>query len=90
MGYTVDTILDALNHYETRATYGSVAAVLGVHQKNVGKMLGNRRPYASWVVSKSTGMPSGYLKANLHKRLQSKVSVIETADELVRLLERER
>ena len=85
MSYTVDEILTALNKYEVRATYGAVAALLGIHQKNVGQALGNRRSYASWVVSKSTGMPSGYMKANLHKNLQASRTIIETPDELVAL-----
>ena len=89
MGYTVDDILEALNKHQVRATYSAVAALLGVHQRRVSQLLGNRRPYASWVVAKSTGMPTGYLKANLHKELQSKPTTIEEPDRLIALLERE-
>jgi hypothetical protein len=87
MTYTVDDILDVLNEHKIRATYSAVAAILGVHQKRVGQLLGNRRPYASWVVAKNTGMPTGYLKANLHKELQTRPAIIETPDELIALLE---
>jgi hypothetical protein len=86
MGYTIENILEALNKHQVRATYSAVAALLGVHQRRVSHLLGNRRPYASWVVAKSTGMPTGYLKANLHKELQSKPTIIEEPDELIALL----
>ena len=48
MGYTIENILDTLNEHQVRATYSAVAALLGVHQRRVSQILGNRRPYASW------------------------------------------
>jgi len=87
MSYTIDDILEALNKHQIRATYSAVAALLGVHQRRVSQLLGNRRPFASWVVAKSTGMPTGYLKANLHKELQSNPNVIGNPDDLLGLLD---
>ena len=84
----IERILAALNDQKVRATYSAVGDLLGVHPKLVSQQLGNRRPEASWVVSKSTGMPTGYLDANCHKELQTNPRIIGTADELAELIER--
>ena len=86
--YSVDQILDTLNAKKVRATYSVVASLLGTHPKSVaGQYLGNRRPYASWVVSKSTGMPTDYLPENCHPDLQCNSHVIEDPAELIGLIE---
>jgi predicted transcriptional regulator len=82
----IETILDALNEHKLRATYSAVGELMGVHPKSVSQYLGNRRPYASWVVSKATGMPTDYLDANCHNDLQSNPRVLESSDELIALI----
>ena len=83
----ITTILAALNDRKVRATYGAVGELMGIHPKLVSQHLGTSRPEASWVVSKSTGMPTGYLDANCHKDLQSNLQIISTAEELANLIE---
>lgn len=85
----IDDILEALNAENIRATYKAVGEVLGVDPRNVApRFLGNRRPAASWVVASSTGMPTGYLKANCHKELTSNPRVIDSKEELLELIEK--
>ena len=55
---TPDEVLEVLNHYRVRATYGAVAGVLGCHWRQVGPRLGEARPLSSWVVLQDGGMPS--------------------------------
>ena len=83
----IATILATLNVQKVRATYGAVGELMGAHPKLVSQHLGTRRPEASWVVSKSTGMPTGYTDANCHRDLQSNPRIISTADELANLIE---
>ena len=85
--YTVDGILQVLNQTQRRATYSAVGALVGVRAQSVAGYLGIRRPEASWVVSKGTGMPTDYLPEDLHPALQSNSHVIEEPDELIRLME---
>ena len=79
---SVEQILEALQASRVRATYGAVAGVLGVPAVAVGRMLGEKRPLASWVVSKSTGLPSGYSAVESHSALTSNPRILETAEEL--------
>ncbi|MDN3680326.1 hypothetical protein AB6F11_10630 [Vibrio sp. 10N.247.311.14] len=78
-------ILDYLNEIEVRATYGAVAEVLGVLPRSVGQQfLGEKRPYASWVVREDTGLPTDYLEDQLHPKLLSKKSLIKSGSVLRR------
>jgi len=86
-GPTIGKVLEALNRHKTRATYGAVAAYLGILAQSVGQLLGARRPEASWVVSKKSGLPTGYSRAEYHKDLLSISRIVETADELASLIE---
>ena len=87
--YDIDQVLDALNQHKIRATYSAVASLLGTHPKMLaGQYLGNRRPRASWVVSKATGMPTDYLPANCHAQLQRRSHIIEDPSELIELVEK--
>lgn len=72
-------ILDYLNKVEERATYGAVADVLGVLPRSVGRQfLGEKRPYASWVVREDTGLPTDYTDEQLHSKLLSKKSIFKS------------
>lgn len=84
---TVQDILDCLNATKTRATYGAVAAIIGGPALGVGQRLGRRRPEASWVVSSTSGLPSGYAPDEMHPDLAN-ASLIRTGDELRALLKR--
>ena len=85
--HTIDEILRVLNRRKIRATYGAVAELVGTGPNLLaGRYLGIRRPAASWVVSKRTGMPTGYTAANCDPDLQLNAKVIESAAELEALL----
>ena len=63
-------VLAFLNHKKRRCTFGALAGVLGVPAQSVGQYLGSRRPYASWVVNKKTGYPTGYTLDQLAEGLR--------------------
>ena len=83
----INDILLALNKNKIRATYGAVGRALGVPAMSVGRLLGAKRPEASWVVSASTGQPTAYLGKEIHPELLAKDNVIRTGQELLSLLE---
>ena len=82
----IQTILDCLNSVAVRATYGAVGEVLGVRPQVVPRLLGARRPEASWVVNGTTGEPTGYAADETDPRLPG-THVIRTGDELRACLE---
>jgi len=53
----LQSILDCLSKMRMRATYGSVATLLGIHTTKLIEFLGEPRPETSWIVNKETGMP---------------------------------
>ena len=83
---TIETILAYLNAVPVRATYGAVGDVLGVRPQVVPRLLGARRPEASWIVNGSTGEPTGYTPEQVDPRLAG-THVIRSGDELRRCLE---
>ena len=83
---TLDTILDYLNAVPVRATYGAVGDVLGVRPQVVPRLLGARRPEASWIVNGTTGEPTGYTPDQVDPRLAG-THVIRSGDELRRSME---
>jgi hypothetical protein len=80
----LDEILRFLNEEQIRATYGAVAAVLGVIPQSIGARLGSRRAAASWIVNSQSGLPTGYQAGEIHPALFSKNSIIKSGDELQR------
>ena len=82
----VEIILEFLNRVKTRCTYGVVAEILGVPAQSVGRLLGERRPEASWVVNSSTGDPTDYTDAEKHPDLYKKQRMITNAEVLRRNL----
>ena len=82
----IQTILECLNAVPVRATYGAVGDVLGVRPQVVPRLLGARRPEASWVVNGTTGEPTGYAADETDPRLPG-THVIRTGDELRACLE---
>ena len=83
----INDILLALNKNKIRATYGAIGQALGVPAMSVGRLLGAKRPEASWVVSASTGQPTAYSGKEIHPDLLAKDNVIRTGQELLSLLE---
>lgn len=84
---TQNRILQALNGRKRRATYGAVAGVLGIDPRDVGRRLGNRCPWHSWVVRKKDGQPTGYEQWQKHPDLTRHEAVLRTKEELLELLE---
>lgn len=82
----VQEILHTLGTSRRRATYSAVAEYLGVHRRSVAKLLGSRRPEASWIVSARTGLPSGYLQTEMHPNLKDDPRIIRTGRELSNLV----
>ncbi len=82
----VEMILACLNKEKIRCTYSVVGSVLGVETKSVGALLGEKRPEASWVVSKAKHEPSGYAEDQKHPDLLANPEVIESEDDLKALL----
>jgi hypothetical protein len=79
--HTLDSIVDELDRFHQRATYGAVAALLNKSPRN---LMGNRSRNArdSWVVSHSSGMPTGYEPEQLHPAISSRENVISTRADL--------
>ena len=84
---SVMEILECLNRTKTRATYAAVAEIIGGLPRGVGRRLGSRRPVASWVVSATSGLPSGYSPHEMHPDLIG-APLVRTGDELRVLLRR--
>ena len=82
----IEVILSCLNKTKIRCTYGAVGKVLGVDAKSVGALLGEKRPEASWVVSKAKHEPSGYAEEQKHPDLFVNSEVVDSEDELRALL----
>lgn len=77
----LDQVLAVLDQHQQRATYSAVAGLLDQSPR----LLMRARPREqanSWIVSKSTGKPTGYDAASIHPQLLANPSVIETRDEL--------
>lgn len=89
MDCSPEPILDYLNRAQVRCTYAAAAEVMGVPKRSIGRYLGDPRPYASWVVAKQTGEPTGYSDKDKHPQLHSWKHVITTGEELRRCMKRE-
>jgi predicted RNase H-like nuclease len=82
----IQQILTCLNKNQIRATYGAVGKVMGIPAIGVGRHLGELRAEASWIVSASSGKPSGYDQSDYHEALFSKQEIIKDGHELLELL----
>ena len=66
-----ERVLAYLNHEKRRCTYEALGDFLGdIPAQSVGQYLGEKRPEASWVVSKKTGRPTGYTPDQFAEGLQ--------------------
>ncbi len=75
-------VLSCLNQRRTRATEVAVAGLLGIPRQNLERILGAKRPAASWVVATATQRPVGYSEGEIHPELFLNEQVIQTPEEL--------
>lgn len=79
--HTLDTILDQLNAYHQRATYGAVAGVVDSSPRSL--MTGRDRDQrSSWVVSRDSGQPSGYAEEKKHGALTERERILSSPEAL--------
>jgi hypothetical protein len=85
---TLDDVVQVLDEYRQRATYGAVADVIGSGAQSVmGKT--PRTPFYSWVVNAKTGLPTGYSPEECHPMLlRSRSRIIADGRALYEWLER--
>jgi hypothetical protein len=84
--HTIDSILDLLDQFRQRATYGAVAGVVNSSPRSL--MSGRARDQrSSWIVSRETKQPSGYSNEQIHPDLTSRSEVIGNPDDLRKWLE---
>jgi hypothetical protein len=79
--YTIDSIVDQLDRFRQRATYGAVAAVVNRSPRNLMDKR-SRSQRDSWVVSRQSGMPTGYEPEQLHPEITSRETILSTREAL--------
>lgn len=82
----VTLVVDYLNEVRTRCTYNAAAKALGITPQALKKLLGERRPENSWLVSSGTGDPAGYTDEEKHPELYRTKRIITSAEVLTRNL----
>jgi hypothetical protein len=83
---SLEDIVDLLDRYGRRATYGAVAAVLGHAPRSLLKGRERGRRF-SWIVNRNTGRPTGYPEDQIDPRLEESGPVITSDAELRSWLE---
>lgn len=79
--YTLDQILNLLDRFHQRATYGAVADLID----RPAQYLRNGRPRDprnSWIVDQDTWLPTGYFKDQVHRDIISRERILSSAKEL--------
>lgn len=85
-GHTIESILEQLDAFHQRATYGAVAALVDTSPRSL--MTGrDREPGSSWIVSRQTGQPTGYAEDQIHPSLEERKTVLETPEALRKWLD---
>jgi hypothetical protein len=79
--FSLPTIVDRLNEFHQRATYGAVAALVGKTPRNVMQGLKKGWRY-SWVVNQETGEPSEYHELQKHPQLFARDTILATPEAL--------
>jgi hypothetical protein len=73
---SLDSILDQLDQYHQRATYGAVAAIVNSSPRSL--MTGRGRdPRSSWIVNRGTGEPTGYTLEQTHPSLKEREKILD-------------
>ncbi len=83
----ITIVLDYLNEVKTRCTYNAAAEALSITPSALKKMLGERRPEISWLVTSGTGEPAGYTDNEKHPELYRTKRIIKSAEVLTRNLD---
>jgi hypothetical protein len=84
--FSLEQIVDRLNEFHQRATYGAVAALVDRTPRNV--MQGKKRMWRySWVVAQADGQPSEYHDLQKHPKLRDRDHILESPDELAAWLQ---
>lgn len=78
---TMDQILDALNSAQQRATYGAVAAIVGVSPRVLMKGR-ERNQRHSWIVNLKSGLPTDYAAELVHPDLMANATILKTRDDI--------
>jgi len=79
--HSLDSILEQLDQYHQRATYGAVAGVVNSSPRSL--MVGrDRNPQSSWIVSRQSGLPTGYTDEQLHESLTARDRILGSPEEL--------
>lgn len=83
----ITMVVDYLNEVKIRCTYNAAAKALGVTPHALKKLLGERRPETSWLVSSGTEEPTGYTDKEKHPELFRTKRIITSAEVLTRNLD---
>jgi hypothetical protein len=79
--HSIDSIVEDLDRFHQRATYGAVAALLNRAPRNL--MQGRSRSVRdSWIVSGGTGLPTGYEPGQMHPEIHSRETILRSATDL--------
>jgi hypothetical protein len=79
---TLEEIVRRLAKHRQRATYGAVGGVLYGPNQGAGQQCGNllarkpRDPHHSWVVKKTDGLPSGYMRNQMDPDVAARRSYV--------------
>lgn len=79
--YTIDSIVEQLDRFHQRATYGAVAALVNRSPRNLMDKR-SRCPRDSWVVSHKEGLPTGYEPDQTHPDITTRETVLATREVL--------
>ena len=82
-----DRVLETLNKHRQRATYSAVGDLVGLHALSVMQGL-TKGPRYSWVVSRQTGLPTGYAESEIDPDLRLHPKVLKSRTELEEWLSR--
>jgi len=79
--HTIDSILEQLDRFHQRATYGAVAGVVDSSPRSL--MAGRARdPKSSWIVSRKDGLPTGYETDQTHPDIQARDQILGNPESL--------
>jgi hypothetical protein len=79
-GHSIDSILDQLDHFHQRATYGAVAALVDSPRS---LMSGRERDHrSSWIVSRKDGKPTGYEPHQTHPEINEREQILADPEAL--------
>lgn len=78
-------IIERLAQHRQRATYGALGDLVGLNARSVMHGLPKDSRNA-WIVSKATGLPTGYTTDEMGDWLHASPDLLDTADALCRWL----